>query len=196
VTSLSVSQRRQRVIVAGHEGRSDVVLPFANDADASVREATLRALQRCGALTPETHKIFCTDPSARVRRAAAEVAAKTRLPDLPILLSDEDNTVVEVACWALGEWANDGAIAVEHLSAIARDHDDSLCRESAVAALGAIGDIAGLPAILEAMNNKAAVRRRAAIALAAFDTVEAEEALNKALEDRDWQVRQIAEDLV
>jgi HEAT repeat protein len=195
VTSPSVSQRRQRVIVAGHEGRSDVVLPFASDADASVREAAIRALHRCEALTQEAHKIFCADPSPRVRRAGAEIAATTRLPHLPSLLNDEDNTVVEVACWALGEWATDGAIAVEHLSAIARDHDDSLCRESAVAALGAIGDIGGLPAIIEAMNNKAAVRRRAAIALAAFDTVEAEAALNKALEDRDWQVRQIAEDL-
>ena len=75
-------------------------------------------------------------------------------------------------------------------------HADPLCREAAVAALGAIGDPAGLPAVLAALEDKPAIRRRAAVALAAFDGPEVEAALRRCLEDRDWQVRQVAEDLL
>ena len=39
------------------------------------------------------------------------------------------------------------------------------------------------------------MRRRATIALAPFDGPEVDEALARALADRDWQVRQAAEDL-
>jgi HEAT repeat protein len=63
-----------------------------------------------------------------------------------------------------------------------------------VAALGSIGDPAGLPAILRALEDRPAVRRRAVIALAPFDGEEVTGALEKALTDRDWQVRQAAED--
>jgi HEAT repeat protein len=65
-----------------------------------------------------------------------------------------------------------------------------------VAALGAIGDPAGLPAILAGMSDKATVRRRAVLALAPFDGPEVLEALERARTDRDWQVRQAAEDLL
>ena len=70
-----------------------------------------------------------------------------------------------------------------------------MCRESAVAALGALGDPAGLGAILAATEDKATVRRRAVIALAPFDGPEVDAALERATNDRDWQVRQAAEDL-
>jgi HEAT repeat protein len=85
---------------------------------------------------------------------------------------------------------------VAALAALATGHDDPLVREAAVAALGAIGDEAGLPAILAAAKDKPAVRRRAVIALAPFDGPEVEAALRRALEDRDRQVRQAAEDLL
>nr|MBA3654191.1 HEAT repeat domain-containing protein [Actinomycetota bacterium] len=71
-----------------------------------------------------------------------------------------------------------------------------LCREAAVAALGAIGDPAGLSAILAATTDKPAVRRRAVLALAPFAGPDVDAALERALEDRDWQVRQAAEDLL
>ena len=64
-----------------------------------------------------------------------------------------------------------------------------------MAALGAIGSPEGLDAILAATKDKAAVRRRAVLALAAFEGAEVESALEAALSDRDWQVRQAAEDL-
>jgi HEAT repeat protein len=80
---------------------------------------------------------------------------------------------------------------------VARGHDDALCREAAVAALGAIGDRRGLdPVLAAASGDRPGVRRRAVVALAAFDGPEVEAALRAALEDRDWQVRQAAEDLL
>ncbi|HLH46072.1 MAG TPA: HEAT repeat domain-containing protein, partial [Acidimicrobiales bacterium] len=71
-----------------------------------------------------------------------------------------------------------------------------LCREAAVAALGAIGERAGLPAVLAALGDRPQVRRRAVIALAPFEGAEVDAALRRALDDRDWQVRQAAEDLL
>lgn len=75
-------------------------------------------------------------------------------------------------------------------------HPDALCREAAVAALGSIGDRRGLPAILRGCSDKATVRRRAVVALAPFEGPEVDAALRLAATDRDWQVRQIAEDLL
>ena len=54
---------------------------------------------------------------------------------------------------------------------------DALAREPAVAALGELGDPAGLPAMLKACRDKPAVRRRAVLALAAFEGPEVEAAL-------------------
>ena len=81
------------------------------------------------------------------------------------------------------------------LGRAATDHDDPLVREAAVAALGALGDPSTLPVVLAACDDKPAVRRRAVLALAAFDGAEVEARLALALTDRDWQVRQAAEDL-
>ena len=73
-------------------------------------------------------------------------------------------------------------------------------RESAVAALGAIGDARGVDVIISATSDKPAVRRRAVLALAPFINHPAhgtrvDVAIEEALTDRDWQVRQAAEDL-
>ncbi|MDX2380369.1 MAG: hypothetical protein QNM02_11505, partial [Acidimicrobiia bacterium] len=72
---------------------------------------------------------------------------------------------------------------------------DALGRVAAGAALGAMGTGHGRPAIRAATPDKRAVRRRAVLALAPFDGVEVEAAIDRALDDRDWQVRQAAEDL-
>jgi HEAT repeat protein len=66
--------------------------------------------------------------------------------------------VAEVAAWASGERDPSETGAVHALSAMATGHEDALCREAAVAALGAIGDPGGLPAILAATTDKATVR--------------------------------------
>jgi HEAT repeat protein len=100
-----------------------------------------------------------------------------------------------VAAWASGEREPPESGIVEVLAALATGHDDALVREAAVAALGAIGHDGGLPAILAATDDKATVRRRAVLALAPFEGPEVEAALARARDDRDWQVRQAAEDL-
>jgi HEAT repeat protein len=69
-------------------------------------------------------------------------------------------------------------------------------REAALAALGAIGAPSSLEAILRGTTDKPAVRRRAVLALVSYDGPEVDEALARALDDRDWQVRQAAEDLL
>jgi len=184
-------------VVAGHTGDRATAGRGLTDPSPAVREAALGALDRLGVLENDgiVHALEDTDPS--VRRRAAELAA-TR-PDIPLdqALADRAPMVVEMAAWALGERAGPAAVPV--LVALAdrfAGHRDPLCRESAVAALGAIGDPSGLDAVVAALDDKPAIRRRAAAALAAFDDLRAETALRSCLADRDWQVRQIAEDLL
>lgn len=157
-----------------------------------------------GVLTPEDVAAALADPDATVRRRACEVAVPHDV-DLVAMLSDDDPSVAETAAWALGERGGAGrqdpvqnppAEVVDALSAMATGHDDPLCREAAVAALGAVGDEHGLAAILAATSDKPAVRRRAVIALAPFEGPEVQAALERARSDRDWQVRQAAEDLL
>jgi HEAT repeat protein len=109
------------------------------------------------------------------------------------MLTDADAWVAEAAAFALGERTDAHRRAVPALAAIVRGHGDALVREAAVAALGALGDPAGLPAVLAACDDKPAVRRRAVLALAAFEGPDVEARLTAALEDRDWQVRAAAE---
>ena len=67
-------------------------------------------------------------------------------------LGDPDPLVVVGAALFLAERRVSSAVAP--LAAVAGDHDDARCREAAVAALGAIGDPAGLPAVLGALDDK------------------------------------------
>ncbi len=164
------------------------------DPDAAVRAAALAALVRMGAATPRDADRAVADDDPRVRIMACELASALSGTDFSRLLSDPDDAVVEAAAFALGELGDVRAVAA--LSAVARTHQDPLCRESAVAALGAIGDEAGKPAVLSALDDLPAIRRRAVIALAPFEGEEVEEALRARLADRDWQVRQAAEDLL
>jgi HEAT repeat protein len=183
--------------LAGHLGDADSARAMLTDPEPAVRSTALGALQRLGALRQEELGAAFADDSAVVRSRAAEVATSwpaDATPGLAALLSDPDATVIEVAAWAVGEQDPPAVGVVDLLAALATGHDDALCREAAVAALGAIGDPAGLPAILAATQDKATVRRRAVIALAPFDGPEVDAALETARTDRDWQVRQAAED--
>jgi HEAT repeat protein len=114
-----------------------------------------------------------------------------------VLSNDPDASVVEAAAWSLGEAGpRSGRKVVEALARVAEAHRDPLCREAAVAALGAVGDPGALDTVLGALDDKPAVRRRAVIALAAFDDPRVDAAWRRCLQDRDWQVRQAAEDLL
>ena len=130
--------------------------------------------------------------------AAVEVRGKgsrsTLVRAVAGALDDTDPLVVVGAAWFLGERRHRPAVPV--LAATANGHSDVRCREAAIAALGAIGDPAGLPAVLLALGDKATVRRRATVALAGFDDPRVEAALRAATVDRDWQVRQAAAELL
>jgi HEAT repeat protein len=188
---------RDRLLVALHD-----------DPDPRVRAAALGALVRAApddATAPWLGALGDTAPT--VRRRAAELAPALSTvtnadPGIAVALvaaltDDDDVTVVEVVAWSLGELGDTAraAGAVPALADVTRAHRDALVREAAVAALGALGDPDALQAILEACKDKPAVRRRAVLALAPFDGPEVDAAITDALTDRDWQVRQAAEDL-
>lgn len=197
--------RPATIAIAGHEGDESLVVRGFHDDDERVRATALGSFHRLGALSVDRLRTGFDDPSPLVRRRAADLAHRGVGPDRAssdddriairdglVSLLDDEPTVAEVAAFALGEL---GDTTVETaLARVATEHDDALVRESAVAALGSLG--VGLDTILLAMNDKATVRRRAVIALSPFDDPRVDDALRVALDDRDWQVRQAAEDLV
>ena len=193
----SPRDRRRAVSIAGHAGDEPTARGGLSDADPSVRIAAIGALARLGrfGVDDAASALRDQDPIVRARAAELSPAAGPGANQLLVeALADNDPAVVEAASFALGELGAAGA-PVGALSDVARDHRDPLCREAAVAALGAIGDQAGLAAILAATADKPAVRRRAVLALAPFSGPDVDGALERALTDRDWQVRQAAEDL-
>lgn len=191
----AASGRRRAVSIAGHTGDDATARGALVDPDGTVRGAALDALQRLGALDTATLQGCFADPEVAVRRRAAELAAAHPDADLLPLLADPDPSVVEIAAWSCGEHESDRTEIVDALVDLAAA-DEPLVRESAVAALGAIGAERAVPTIIAAATrDKPAVRRRAVLALAPFDGPDVEAAIEHALTDRDWQVRQAAEDL-
>ncbi|HLI45233.1 MAG TPA: HEAT repeat domain-containing protein [Acidimicrobiales bacterium] len=193
------ARRKGAAAAAGHLGDEAAARRALDDADAGVRAAAVGALVRLGSLASPDLERARRDPSPLVRRRLAEVAwraglTRAALVELAMtLLSDEAGEVVEAACFCLGELQAPEAAGA--LATVASAHHDALCRESAVAALGAIAASESLPVILAALEDRAAVRRRAVLALASYSGPLVDAALEHALSDRDWQVRQAAEDL-
>lgn len=194
--------RRREAALAGHTGDAVAARQALRDPDAGVRATALAALARLGELGTDDLRAGLTDAVPATRGAACEVAARMADPEPAVAdlvldrLADDDAGVVEIAAWALGELGERVTLperAVAALADVATGHADPLARESAVAALGALGDPAGLPAILAGTADKPAVRRRAILALAPFSGPDVDAALNRALADRDWQVREAAE---
>lgn len=205
--------RRRAAALAGHTGDLPTARALRLDPDPSVRATALGALRRAGALDDSDLAAAAADPDPGVRRrlaeelgrhAGAEPATDVRVAVLERLLNDDDPLTVEAAAWALGEVASGGSDSGEAPNPVlpsvvpallgAAAHEDPLVREATVAALGAIGDPAGLATVLAGTTDRPAIRRRAVLALAAFlGEPGVDEALERALEDRDWQVRQAAE---
>lgn len=201
MTGLNAAQRRKDAALAGYRGDIDTARAAQTDPDPKVRIAALRSLARIGAVNKEqinqgqiTRALNDAEPAVRI--AAIEIAANHPQPPLEHLLDDGDSMVVEATAWALGERETASETIIDRLSQVARNHHDPLARESAVAALGAIGDSRGLPAILDATRDKVAVRRRAVISLAAFEGDEVSAAYQRARQDRDRQVRDAVEELL
>jgi HEAT repeat protein len=201
------STRRRAGAIAGHRADEAGARLALGSPDGKTAAAGLAALVRMGAVSGDDLARALAAPATGLRRRAAELAASAAPADrrldarLALALGDEDPLVVEAACFALGERHEGMDTApvpdvVARLSAVSAGHADAYVREAAVAALGAMGDPGGLPAVLAALTDRPTVRRRAAVALAAFDDDEAEAALRRCLEDRDWQVRSVAETLL
>lgn len=198
---------RHAILLAEHAGDIVAVRAAVSALDPSIRILALGSLARLGRLEADVIGAALHDENRDVRCRAVEVSlgvmgAMGKQIDLVPLLSDTDDLVVETAAWALGEcYANnpadtETAEVVAALSAVVFDHQESICREAAVAALGSIGSPAGLEPILAGLDDKATVRRRAVLALAPYSGEAVDDALERAIHDRDRQVRQAAEDLL
>jgi len=181
---------------------SELARLVQHDPDPRVRAISIAALVKNAprAVSAPVWRAAVADDDARVRLRTAQVAPQlgraATNASLLALLADDDAWVAEAAAFAIGEHPRPTRAAIDALVTATRSHDDPLVREAAVAALGARGDASTLPAVLHACDDKPAIRRRAVLALAAFDGPEVEARLQAALEDRDWQVRQAAEDLL
>lgn len=192
---MSVDERFA-VISAGFTGDVAAAEVGLLSSDESVRASAVRSLQRLSALTSEHISSCINDASSEVRRTAVEFAAPFLDVSIHHLINDEDVFVAEMTAWSLGERSPVSDEELDALIACTVSHTEAVVREAGAAALGSIGDERGLAAILHACDDKPAVRRRAVLALAPFEGDAVDVALEKALEDRDWQVRQNAEILV
>jgi HEAT repeat protein len=196
VTEPDRSPDVRSIAVAGHTGDVGLARSGLDADDDAVRVVAIGALERLGELTDDDLRALADDESPAVRRRVAEVAAVHPAVDLLPLLDDPDARVVDAAAWAYGEREAADTDVVERLMQLATNAADPLVREAAVAALGAIGDDMAVEAIIAACADKPAVRRRAVLALAPFDGPRVDATIRRALSDRDWQVRQAAEDLL
>lgn len=163
------------------------------------RVLALRAGAHQSLLTPAAWLTALGDPDVEVRRETLTLLAYEEIGDERIFsgiinaLRDDDALVVDAAAFASGEHLRGDA--VDELIVVATGHDDARCREAAIAALGAIGDDRGRGAVLAALEDKPPVRRRAIVALSNFEGPDIESALQRAAQDRDWQVRAAVDQL-
>jgi HEAT repeat protein len=169
----------------------DLVVASLAAGDARTRQLALRAAARRGWLADAEWRRALSDGDAAVRLEALNQFARLKIAghdaELVAAISDGHELVAEAAAFACGEVGVTSAVPA--LIDMAISHDDPRCRESAVAALGAIGDDRGRAAIIAALEDKPPVRRRAVVALSNFEGEDVDDALARAGEDRDWQVR-------
>ena len=145
----------------------------------------VRGARRSGAGRGPGGRGACAPPSPTpipaVRRRGAEEAGRLAAPATGAALvarrRDDDLLVIEAAAHALGELPPTAA-AVDALVTLVTGHGEVVVRETAVAALGSLGDGSAWP-VLAATTDVATVRRRAVLALAAFDGEEVEAALHR-----------------
>ena len=98
--------RRREAAIAGHRGDAAAARAFLADPAPAVRATALGALARAGGLTPDDLAAGLADPAAIVRARAAELCAARpgdQAPGLAAALADDDPRVVEAAAWASGE---------------------------------------------------------------------------------------------
>jgi HEAT repeat protein len=196
----TVATRALAVVLAGYLGDEDVVRAARADPDPTVRARAVSAAERLSRRSVAERVCDLRDHDVEVRRRACELEARHPRRSVRVetalvaSLDDPDPLVVVSAAEALGELRSRAGL--RPLTETAGTHADPRCREAAIAAIGATGDPDGLQAILRGLDDKPAVRRRAVVALAAFSGDRVEAALARALEDHDWQVREVARALL
>jgi hypothetical protein len=196
MTHHNSSDIRFSVIEAGFTGDVATARAAITHSEAVVRASSLRALARLNELTPQDVESGIADAHSEVRRTAVELSVFFLEVSIHHLLNDDDVFVAEMTAWTIGERTPVTDDEIESLILHTSEHVEPVVREACAAALGSLGDVRGLPAILIACTDKPAVRRRAILALAPFDGDNVDAMLQRALEDTDWQVRQNAEILV
>lgn len=189
---MSTHDVRFDVIAAGFSGDDITARKGLTHIEPLVRASALRALHRMQRLTSDELRVALIDAESEVRRTAVECAVAFSDVEVHPLLNDANVFVAEMTAWCLGE-RDVTDTELHELIQATTSHPEAVVREASAAALGSIGDERGLPAILIACTDKPAVRRRAVLALAPFEGDEVRLALENALTDRDWQVRQNAE---
>ncbi len=185
---------------AGREILEDIVgndpIPHLKDPRAEVRRLAVAAVARFGSGALEPLAVLAAgDPDEHVRAEAVEVSGALGESAYAVAWGareDSSARVVEAAVTALGEIGDE--TAVPWLIETVTLHDEAIVREAAVAALGAIGDERALPTLLEAARSgKPQIRRRAIVALTAFEDAEVEGVFAAARLDRNPMVREVAE---
>lgn len=200
LTDNDIRSRRITAALAGHRGDTSQARALLVDPDATTRRVALGALERLKELTAAELRVALDDSNVSVRRRALEISAQRPDVEIASYLHDSDASVADMAAFSLGE--REEIDAVEGLTKMASGHSDELCRETAVAALGALATTTGadrptiLICLLEAMNDRAQVRRRAVLGLFQFEEAEARQAVESALSDKDRQVRAVASELL
>ena len=142
--------------------------------------------------TIPTRRCAAARPSSRPR-SARRSPARTLLA----LLADDDAWVAEAAAFALGEHPRRGRHASPRSRARRRDATTiRWCARPRSPRSARSGDPSTLPRVLAACDDKPAIRRRAVLALAAFEGPRSRRVCAPRSTDPDWQVRQAAEDLL
>jgi HEAT repeat protein len=176
----------------------DPVAFLTSDDPVLARMATTALTPSQASENMKTLTALTQEADAPLRAAAAEKlgsCGSEALETLGGLECDPDPTVRECLATAYGEI--DSVDAVRWLSFAARDDSDRHVKEAATAALGAIGNNAGLETLLLLINDgPPQVRRRAIAAITVFDDERVEPAIRRAALDRNPGVREAAEMVV
>jgi len=179
----------------------DDPIPFLEHENADVRRLAISVCVASGlsdASIAAVSRRLAVDEDGAARAMAAEAlggAGDAAISDLNRARADDDPRVVESVATAYGELR--AGAAVPWLIEVATGDGDRSGREAAVAALGAIGDEAAVPALLGLVAKAPPqVRRRAVVALTVFDDPAVEPAIRAAARDRNPSVREAAEMVV
>ena len=92
-------ERRQQLIQLAREGDLSLAREFFSDDDPRVRASSITVLSENDALDESLIALGLSDPHPLVRMSVARAAAQNSSISVLELLSDEDSSVVEIACW-------------------------------------------------------------------------------------------------